>query len=90
MVTFLGVKDLIEYEAQFNYIWPKSTDCFVCVYDTTKFGADTLMQILRTHPLVVIGSTMRHNPFYVAPDDLLPELRKRTAEAPALDRSGKI
>jgi hypothetical protein len=27
-----GVGAIVEYESRFNYIWPKSSDVFVCVY----------------------------------------------------------
>jgi hypothetical protein len=71
-----GVDDIVEYECRFNYIWPKSNDVVVCVYDTTKFRADVLMQILRTHPFAIVGNSLQENPFYVPPDELLNELGK--------------
>jgi len=40
-----GVGDIVEYESRFNYIWPKANDVFVCVYDTSGFGAGLIMQI---------------------------------------------
>jgi hypothetical protein len=76
-----GVEDLIEYEARFNHIWPKYEDVFVCVYDLTRFGADLLMQVLRTHPFAIVGGVLRENSFYVPPDEFLEELRGRRAGA---------
>ena len=61
-----GVEDLVEYECRFNYIWPKYSDAVVCVYDCTRFRADLLVQILRTHPYSIVGGILRENPFYVA------------------------
>jgi hypothetical protein len=69
-----GVEDIVEYECRFNYIWPKYDDVVVCVYDCTRFGADLLAQILRTHPFSIVGGILRENPFYVPPDQLLKEL----------------
>lgn len=37
------------------------------------------MDILRTHPMVVMGGALRENPFFVPPDQLLAELSQRTA-----------
>jgi len=71
-----GAEDLVEYECRFNYIWPKYNDVVVCVYDSTRFGADLLVQILRTHPFSIVGGILRENPFYVPPDQLLKELRE--------------
>ena len=71
-----GVEDIVEYECRFNYIWPKYNDVVVCVYDCTRFSADLLVQILRTHPFSIVGGILRENPFYVPPDQLLRELRE--------------
>jgi hypothetical protein len=35
------------------------------------------MDILRTHPMVVVGGSLRENPFFVPPDQFLAELRQR-------------
>jgi hypothetical protein len=70
-----GVLDIIEYESRFNLIWPKYQNITVCVYDATKFSAEIMMGMLRTHPLVIVDSVARPNPFYVPPEELLKELR---------------
>jgi hypothetical protein len=36
------------------------------------------MDILRTHPMVIIGGILQENPFFVPPDAMLRELRGRT------------
>ncbi|MDX6289050.1 MAG: hypothetical protein QOH42_849 [Blastocatellia bacterium] len=33
--------------------------------------------IMRTHPLVIIGGLLRENPFFVPPDQFLNEMRER-------------
>lgn len=35
------------------------------------------MDILRTHPMVIVGGNLRENPFFVPPDQFLAELRRR-------------
>jgi len=35
------------------------------------------MDILRTHPMVIIGGIVQENPFFVPPDEFLCELRER-------------
>ena len=37
------------------------------------------MDIMRTHPMVIIGGILQENPFYVAPDVMLNELKERRA-----------
>jgi hypothetical protein len=72
-----GVADLVEYESRLNYILPKYDDTVVCTYDLAKFSASAVMDILRTHPMVIVGELMQENPFYTPPDSLLPELALR-------------
>jgi hypothetical protein len=36
------------------------------------------MDILRTHPMVIIGGVLQENPFFVPPAQFLQELRSRT------------
>ncbi|HEY2470505.1 MAG TPA: MEDS domain-containing protein [Terracidiphilus sp.] len=77
----LGVDDLVEYEARLNYILPRYDDPVICVYDIAKFSGAVIVDILRTHPMVVIGGTLQENPFFVPPDEFLRELReKRVAQ----------
>ena len=37
------------------------------------------MDIMRTHPMVIIGGVLQENPFFVPPDEFLLELRERGA-----------
>src|SRR6202163_890522 len=62
-----GVNDLVEYEARLNYVLPKYRDPVICVYDGMKFGAGVVMDIVRTHPLVIVGGLLQENPFFVPP-----------------------
>jgi hypothetical protein len=72
-----GVIDIIEYESRFNLIWPKYDDITVCVYDATRFSAEVMMGVLRSHPFVIVDSVARENPFYVPSEELLREMRGR-------------
>lgn len=72
-----GVTDIVEYESRLNYILPQYDDTVVCTYDLGKFSAPVVMDILRTHPMVIIGDVMQENPFYTPPDEHLRELGLR-------------
>lgn len=72
-----GVSDLLEYEARLNYVLPKYDDIVICAYDLSKFGASLVMDVLRTHPVVIVGGILQENPFFVPPDQFLVELRER-------------
>jgi hypothetical protein len=79
---FPGVEDLVEYEIRLNDFLPGYDDLVVCTYDLTKFGAGVVMDVLRTHPLVIIGGFLHENPFFVPPDEFLRELRARDGSTP--------
>jgi DcmR-like sensory protein len=72
-----GVDDLLEYEARLNYVLPRYDDPVICVYDLARFRGDVIIDILRTHPMVIIGGTLQENPFFVPPDEFLRELREK-------------
>src|SRR5882672_1325525 len=79
-----GVDDLVEYETRLNYVLPKYDDPVICTYDLLKFSSSVAMDIMRTHPAVIIGGVLQENPFFVPPDQFLLEIRERRrhAEAP--------
>jgi hypothetical protein len=72
-----GVDDLLEYETRINYLLPKYDDPVICTYNLSKFSAGVVMDIMRTHPVVIIGGMLQENPFFVPPDQFLLEIRER-------------
>ncbi len=72
-----GVDQIVEYETRLNHVLPKYDDVVVCTYDLNKFSAATVMDILRTHPQVIVGGVLQQNPFFVPPDEFLAELQSR-------------
>jgi hypothetical protein len=77
LVDLPGVEDMIEFETRVNYVVPKYDDAVICAYDLSKFDASVVMDALRTHPVVIIGGLLQENPFFVAPDEFLLEIRER-------------
>lgn len=75
--TLPGVTDIVEYETKLNYLLPNYPDPIVCVYDLNKHSGSVVMDILRTHPLVIIGGVLQENVLYVPPDEFLKELQQR-------------
>ena len=59
-----GMNDLAEFEAAADRLLSKFDDVAVCVYDLTKFSANTIVDVMRSHPSVVIGGSLYSNPFY--------------------------
>ena len=76
----LDANALLEYEATANFAWIQDDgpiNPVICTYDLTRFAADIIVDVMRTHPMVIIGGLLRENPFYVPPEEFLKELRGR-------------
>jgi hypothetical protein len=71
------VKDLVEFESRVNDVWRRHDDAVICTYHLGKFGGDTVIDIMRTHPMVIIGGILQQNPFFVPPEEFLQEVRER-------------
>ncbi|MGB9431471.1 MAG: MEDS domain-containing protein [Candidatus Acidiferrum sp.] len=73
------IDNLVEFESRVNDVWRRHDDAVICTYHLGKFGGDTVIDIMRTHPMVIIGGILQENPFFVSPEEFLPELRERRA-----------
>jgi hypothetical protein len=71
------VDDVIEFESRVNEVWRHHEDAVICTYHLGQFRGDEVIDIMRTHPMVIIGGTLQENPFFVPPDEFLSEFRQR-------------
>jgi hypothetical protein len=72
-----GSESLLEYEVAVNEVLSRNRQPAVCVYDIDKLTGAMMMDLLRTHPLTLIGGVVQDNPFYIHPAAALEELRTR-------------
>jgi hypothetical protein len=73
------VNDVIEFESRVNEVWGRHDDAVICTYHLGKFGGDAVIDIMRTHPMVIIGGILQQNPFFMPPDEFLREFGERRA-----------
>ena len=73
------IDDVIEFESRINDVWRRHDDAVICTYHLSKFGGDTVIDIMRTHPMIIIGGILQRNPFFVPPEEFLREVRGRRA-----------
>jgi hypothetical protein len=73
------IDNLVEFESRVNDVWRRHDDAVICVYDLAKFGGDTVVDIMRTHPMSLIGGMLQHNPYYTPSEEFLREPRERRA-----------
>lgn len=67
-----GVDQLVRYEAQLNGFLPQYPQVVLCLYDLERFtDGRVLMEVLKSHPKVLISGQILDNPWYVEPKDLL-------------------
>jgi DNA-binding CsgD family transcriptional regulator len=67
-----GRDDLFQYESALNDAVEQMPAILMCLYDLRKFGAEMLVEVLRTHPTVLLDRTVIDNPHYVHPTDYPP------------------
>jgi hypothetical protein len=73
------IDDVIEFESRVNDVWRRHDDAVICTYHLSKFGGDTVIDIMRTHPMIIIGGILQRNPFFVPPEEFLREVQGRRA-----------
>jgi len=66
-----GLYDFLGYEAELNRFLPRYPQVIMCLYDLDRFRGQVLVDILKTHPQVLIGGTVLENLHYVGPDEFL-------------------
>lgn len=67
--------EFLFYESELNRFVTQHPQVIVCLYDLDRFGGALLIDVLRTHPLVLLGGAVFDNPYYVEPDDFLAARR---------------
>jgi hypothetical protein len=73
----VSVADLMLFEARLNTLLSKNDDIVICVYDLSRFSGATVIDALRTHPVVIIEGITQVNPFFVSPETFIAEVRKK-------------
>jgi hypothetical protein len=71
----IGGANFIRLESEVNRFVPRYPVVVLCLYDLDRFGGDLLVDVMKTHPKVLMGSTVLENPYYVPPDQLAANLR---------------
>jgi len=63
---------LMAYEAKLNVFLHRYPQVLLCLYDLEQFSdGQILMEILRTHPTVLLSGQLLDNPWYVEPEEYL-------------------
>ena len=66
-----AVDDLIGYESELNRIMSDFPQVNLCLYDLTRCSGELIMDVLKTHPKVLLGGMIIDNPYYLEPGEFL-------------------
>ena len=71
----------VEYEARLNDVLAHFNDAVICTYDTSLLDGTILVDVLRIHPVVIIGGRLYENPFFVPPGEFLRQIVERSGKS---------
>jgi hypothetical protein len=66
-----GVDELVGYEAKLNRFLPRYPQVVLCLYELERFDGEVLVDVLKTHPKVLLGGMVLDNPYYLEPEEFL-------------------
>jgi hypothetical protein len=66
-----GVEELVGYESRLNRFLPRYPQVILCLYELDQFSGEVLVDVLKTHPKVLLGGMVLDNPYYLEPDEFL-------------------
>jgi hypothetical protein len=66
----------VEYEMRLNCVLPRY-DHVICTYDVNLLTAPLAVDILRAHPVVVIGGSLGRDSFFTRRGDFIREVQAR-------------
>jgi MEDS: MEthanogen/methylotroph, DcmR Sensory domain len=70
MRTLPGRTEFFRYEGALNRFAPRYPQAILCLYDLDRFGGGFLVDLLRTHPKLLMGGLVLENPHYRPPEEL--------------------
>ncbi len=66
-----GVEHLVGYESELNRVTSSYPVIVLCLYDLDRFSGEVVVNIVKTHPQVLVQGILVENPYYVGPDEFL-------------------
>jgi hypothetical protein len=66
-----GVEHLVGYESELNRVTACYPVVVLCLYDLDRFSGEVVVNIVKTHPQVLIQGILVENPYHVGPEEYL-------------------
>jgi DcmR-like sensory protein len=65
------LQELYRLESEMNRFLPLYPQVILCLYDVEQFGGGIVVNLLRTHPKVLLGGMVVENPYFQMPEELI-------------------
>jgi hypothetical protein len=77
-----GVDALIRYESELNRFTARHPQAVLCMYDLNQYNESIVIDLLKTHPLVLLSGMALENPYFLTPDEFLEDRGPRSLTRP--------
>ena len=74
-----GTDELMQYESRVNQLTQEHDCTLMCVYDINQFSGRAIMDVLATHPIVLMGDRIYENQYYTEPAEYVKTIARRGA-----------
>ena len=71
------LSELLMLESEMNRYLPLYPQVVMCLYDMDQFGSGALVNLVMTHPRMLVGGMVIENPYYLTPDEVLAKAVRR-------------
>src|SRR5580693_3955038 len=75
------INELMLLESEMNRYLSLYPQVIVCLYDIDRFGGGALMNLVKTHPRMLVGGVVIENPYLMTPDEVLLKTAHRDVAA---------
>jgi hypothetical protein len=73
------MSELLMLESEMNRYLPLYPQVILCLYDIERFGSGAVMNLVMTHPRMLVSGMVIDNPYYLTPDEVLAKTVQRDA-----------
>jgi MEDS: MEthanogen/methylotroph, DcmR Sensory domain len=70
-----GVENLVGYESELNRVTASYPVVVLCLYDLDLFSGEVVINVVKTHPQVLVQGILVENPYFIGPDEFLRSTR---------------
>jgi hypothetical protein len=67
-ISQLREDSFVEYESEMNRYLPENVG-MLCLYNLDRFGGEAIIEVVQTHPFLLVSGLALTNPFYLTPEN---------------------